>query len=159
MIKLIEVRCLVKIIYITLPSVFWIFESHFSLHFQNRSSPQLPPSFSLERYRIMCKLGSERIEKEMTWAITRQDFVITWRNLRRFHITLRVLFLAKFALGMLSFNMNSIFEEKEIKSAFGWLFSFLIYNQTGVSGSCDQDRMSLSWFLSVTCQNGRLGLN
>lgn len=107
----------------------------------------------------MCKLGSERIEKEMTWAITRQDFVITWRNLRRFHITLRVLFLAKFALGMLSFNMNSIFEEKEIKSAFGWLFSFLIYNQTGVSGSCDQDRMSLSWFLSVTCQNGRLGLN
>lgn len=51
--------------------------------------------------------------------------MITWRSFCRFHITLRVLFLAKFTLGMLSFNMNSIFEEKEIKSAFGWLFSFL----------------------------------
>lgn len=30
---------------------------------------------------------------------------------------------------MLSFNMNSIFEEKEIKSAFGWWFSFLIYTR------------------------------
>lgn len=35
MLKLIEIVCLVKIIYITLSLIFWIFESQFSLKFLN----------------------------------------------------------------------------------------------------------------------------
>lgn len=45
------------------------------------------------------------------------------------HVTLRVLFIAKFTLSMLNFNMNSLFEGKEIKSAFGGLFTFLMYTR------------------------------
>lgn len=65
MLKLIEIVCLVKITYITQPSIFWIFESIF-LKFLNYLDNLINYPFCFVWIdRITYKLGSERVQNEM----------------------------------------------------------------------------------------------